>query len=98
MAALKTKRFIKIGSATELVRSSGPETSASSAVSLIDKCYIYKLLNNRVYVGEAVHKGTSYPGEHQAIIDRALWDSVRDILRESPQRGLCTHARRPRLC
>jgi site-specific DNA recombinase len=26
------------------------------------------------------HKGTSYPGEHQAIIDRALWDKVHAIL------------------
>jgi hypothetical protein len=36
---------------------------------LIDKGALYKLLNNRVYVGEAVHKGTSYPGEHQAITE-----------------------------
>ena len=28
------------------------------------------------YVGEAVHKGTAYPGEHEPIIDRKLWDEV----------------------
>jgi site-specific DNA recombinase len=27
-----------------------------------------------------VHKGTSYPGEHQAIIDRALFEKVQAIL------------------
>jgi hypothetical protein len=43
------------------------------------------MLNNRVYLGEAVHKGTSYPGEHDAIIDRELWDAVRTILKESPR-------------
>ena len=48
----------------------------ASAASLIDKGYLYKLLNNRVYVGEAVHKGTAYPGEHKAIISQALWDKV----------------------
>jgi site-specific DNA recombinase len=34
------------------------------------------LLANRVYVGEVGHKGQIYPGEHEAIIDRTLWDAV----------------------
>ncbi len=41
-----------------------------------------QLLSNRVYLGEAVHKGTAYPGEHEAIVPRALWDKVHAILRE----------------
>ena len=32
------------------------------------------LLGNRVYVGEVGHKGQVYPGEHDPIIDRALWE------------------------
>ena len=44
------------------------------------------MLSNRIYVGEAVHKGTAYPGEHEAIIDRKLWDKVQAILRESPRK------------
>jgi site-specific DNA recombinase len=56
------------------------------------------MLNNRVYIGEAVHKGTAYPGEHEAIIDRALWDRVHAILRESPRkRAAATRARTPAL-
>ena len=51
----------------------------------IDKGFIYKLIKSRVYLGEAVHKGTSYPGEHNAIITRELWDSVHSILKESPR-------------
>src|SRR5688572_16503467 len=35
---------------------------------------LYALLQNRVYIGEAVHKGAAYPGDHAPIIDRALWD------------------------
>ena len=54
--------------------------------TLIDKGYLYRLLNNRVYRGEAVHKGTAYPGEHDAIIDQELWDRVHAILRESPRK------------
>src|SRR5229473_4850633 len=37
---------------------------------------LYYLLRNRVYRGEAVHKGVGHPGEHEAIIDEGLWDAV----------------------
>jgi DNA invertase Pin-like site-specific DNA recombinase len=37
---------------------------------------LYHLLNNRVYVGEIVHRGQSYPGQHKAIVPRELWDQV----------------------
>ena len=37
---------------------------------------LYKILGNRVYRGEAVHKGKAYPGEHEAIIAQDLWDRV----------------------
>lgn len=43
------------------------------------------MVHNRVYIGEAVHKGTSYPGEHKAIVEREAWDSVQFILTESPR-------------
>jgi hypothetical protein len=44
------------------------------------------MLSNRTYLGEAVHKGNSYPGEDDAIVDRALWDKVHVILKESPRK------------
>ena len=47
---------------------------------------MYKLLHNRTYVGEVEHKGTAYPGEHEAIIDRDTWDKVRAILAENAHR------------
>ncbi|MEI2707374.1 MAG: recombinase zinc beta ribbon domain-containing protein [Ilumatobacteraceae bacterium] len=56
------------------------------------------MLSNRAYIGEAVHKGDSYPGEHDAIIDRALWDKVHAILQESPRkRAARTRAETPAL-
>jgi hypothetical protein len=42
------------------------------------------MLNNRAYIGEAVHKGTGYAGEHQRLIDQKTWDRVHSILHESP--------------
>jgi DNA invertase Pin-like site-specific DNA recombinase len=44
---------------------------------------LYKLLANRIYIGEIFHKGNTYPGEHKAIIDRGLWESVREKLAEN---------------
>ena len=38
------------------------------------------LLSNRVYVGETVHKGTAYPGQHKAIVDREMFDAVQQKL------------------
>ena len=92
------ERFAKVGSATKLVAALRAEDVRGKRGKLVDKGYLYKLLNNRVYIGEAVHKGTAYPGEHQAIVDRALWDRVHAILRESPRkRAANTRAQTPAL-
>jgi site-specific DNA recombinase len=37
---------------------------------------LYHMLKTRIYLGEIVHKGSSYPDEHAPIVDRALWDAV----------------------
>ena len=79
------ERFVEVGSATALARALAAEGVRTRKGRLIDKGFLYKLLNNRVYVGDAVHKGTAYPGEHEAIVTRALWDKVHAILRESPR-------------
>ncbi|MBB3211670.1 hypothetical protein FHW67_000918 [Herbaspirillum sp. Sphag1AN] len=42
--------------------------------------YVQKLLCNRVYLGEMPHKGTWYPGVHQAIIDPELWSRVETLI------------------
>jgi site-specific DNA recombinase len=41
------------------------------------------MLQNRIYRGEIVHKGKSYAGEHEAIVDEALWNTVQAILSEN---------------
>jgi len=41
---------------------------------------LYKLLNNRVYRGEAMHKGTAHPGEHAAIVPEALWERAQAVM------------------
>jgi site-specific DNA recombinase len=92
------QRFLRLGSATALVRELVKEGVCNKRGRLLDKGSLYKLLNNRIYVGEAVHKGVAYPGEHQAIVSRDVWDKVHSILRESPRRRAAnTRAQTPAL-
>src|SRR6185295_15614778 len=58
------ERFVRVGSATALARALAAEGVRTKQGSPIDKGFLYRLLNNRVYLGEAVHKGAAYPGEH----------------------------------
>ena len=64
----------------------------------VDKGYLYKLLNNQTYLGMAVHKGTAYPGEHEAIIDQDLWDKVHAILPRTSAPARRAPGRRRRRC
>jgi site-specific DNA recombinase len=40
------------------------------------------LLHNRCYVGEVVYKGQVYPGEHEALLDRDLFEAAQRRLGE----------------
>jgi site-specific DNA recombinase len=79
------KRFVQLKSATTLARELVASGVTNRYGHLLDKGVLYRLLNNRVYIGEAVHKGTSYPGEHEPIVDQMLWEQVHAILRVSPR-------------
>ena len=93
------ERFIVLGSMTTLsneLRAAGVMTKSWTtqkekhrAGRLIDKGYLYKLFKNPVFIGIAAYKGKHFPGEHEAIIDRAVWDQVQELLgRNDPrQRG-----------
>ncbi|MBX6745220.1 MAG: recombinase family protein [Acetobacteraceae bacterium] len=77
--------FAELASATRLLPVLRAEGLVTKTGRPFDKGAVYKLLVNRTYLGEAVHKGKSYPGEHAAIIPRDLWDRVHAILAESPR-------------
>ena len=93
------ERFLAIGSATLLARElagSGHRTKSWTTQNgrvrvgqRIDKGFIYKLLNNRAYIGEAVHKGETYPGEHDAIVDHKTWDRVQSVLAVNGRKRAC---------
>ena len=59
---------------------------------------LYLMLQNRIYLGEIVHKENSYPGEHTAIVERDLWNSVAQKLSASrSERDSGTSAQAPSL-
>ena len=41
---------------------------------------LYLMLKNRIYLGEVSHKGTAYNGEHEPIVDPALFERAAELL------------------
>jgi hypothetical protein len=78
--------FVDTGSGVETVRRLQAEGITAKSGRALDKGDVYKILNLRTYLGEVVHKGAIYPGEHEAIVPRELWDRVRAILQVSPRK------------
>jgi DNA invertase Pin-like site-specific DNA recombinase len=79
-------RFMQVGSATKLVQELNAAGHRTKRGKPFDKGVLYKLLHNRTYVGEVEHKGTAYPGRHEALVDRSTWDRVHTILAENAHR------------
>ncbi len=80
------RRYLELGSVRELrhelddagCRSKARKSAAGNMTGgkPFSRGALYTLLQNRLYSGEVVHKGSSYPGEHDAIVDDALWQAV----------------------
>ncbi len=47
---------------------------------------LYELLSNPIYIGEIRHKRERHPGQHEAILDRKLWEKVQKRLRDRTDR------------
>ena len=77
--------FVETRSATRLVPMLQAEGVRTKTGRPVDKGAIYKLLNNRLLIGEIVHKGNVYQGEHAPIISRRVWDEAHEIMAESTQ-------------
>ena len=96
--------FARVQSVTEVVTRLAAEGVTTKAWTsqegkhhpghAFEKKGLYALLRNRMYLGELHHQGQWYPGQHDAILDRALWDRVQAILAVDPQqRAAATQAR-----
>ena len=87
------KRYLALGSVHQLVVELQTEGICSKARVTakgralggqpLSRGALFHLLQNRVYVGQIVHKDACYPGQHPAIIDRQLFDQVQARLAEN---------------
>lgn len=59
---------------------------------------IYAILQNRLYVGEVVHRAQVYAGQHAGIIDRSVFDQAQELMKKGRvERRLQTNAKEPSL-
>ncbi|MDD3182642.1 MAG: recombinase family protein, partial [Alphaproteobacteria bacterium] len=89
------RRFITLRSITLIVRELRLEGITSKTYVTLEgkqrygtplcKNQIYRMLRNRLYLGEMPHKGNSYPGQHESIIDKTLWNEAHEVLKENPR-------------
>jgi hypothetical protein len=77
--------FIETESGTKLVQALRAEGATTKRGRAFTKSDIYRVLSNRTYLGEAMHKGKSHPGEHRAIVPQEMWDAAHALLKISPR-------------
>jgi site-specific DNA recombinase len=54
---------------------------------------LYALLSNPIYVGEIRHKDLCHPGQHEAILDREIWERTQQQRRERTVRNRTNQSR-----
>lgn len=100
-------RYAEHGSAAQLVRELQIEGHTTKAWvtqggrhrigKTIDQQYLFAMMRNRLYLGEISNHGQSYPGQHQAIISRELWDAVHAIIEKRKIGPRVKHTENPAL-
>ena len=68
------------------------KTGNASGDNAFARGALYSMLQNRIYLGEIVHKDKSFPGQHPGIIDQDLWDRVQAQFKANLQ----AESKRPR--
>jgi len=91
------ERYLKLGSVRFLaneLRGRGIVSNArvskkvnASGGKEFSRGALYYLLSNPVYLGEVRHRSDRYPGQHEAIISRELWDQVQQRQQNRGVRG-----------
>ena len=90
------RRYLELGSVRELSR----ELAGRGIVSKVrvsqkgiksggyrfSRGALYELLSNPLHIGEIRHRQERYPGQHQAIVPRELWEAVQRHLQTSAVR------------
>lgn len=44
-----------------------------------ERAHLYRIFDNKIYLGKVFYKGETYEGQHEAIISQELWDKVHKL-------------------
>ncbi len=90
------QRYLKTGSVPKLKKALDPDGVVSkirvsrkgirSGGQSFSRGALYELMSNPIYIGEIRHKQERHPGQHEAILDRNLWEKVQKRLRDRTYR------------
>lgn len=88
-------RYAEHGSAAQLVRELQIEGHTTKSWvtqggrhregKTIDQQYLFTMLRNRLYLGEICNHDNCYPGQHQAIVTRDVWEAAHAIIDKRKQ-------------
>src|SRR6266567_6497374 len=56
--------------------------------------HLYWILSNPLYAGDVHHQGKTWPGQHEAIIGRDIWDAVQKKLQDNKVEVKTTSSRK----
>jgi len=87
------RRYLQLGSVVALIKelnAAGHKTKSWTTKKGVhrpgvpwNKNHVYRLLTNPTYIGLIKHKDKTYPGRHEAIIEKSLWDQVQVSLNDN---------------
>lgn len=77
----KLKQYLEQNQTRSKIRTSNAGRKYGGAT--YSRGALHHLLCNRIYLGEIVHGEEHFPGQHEAIVSRDLWDQVASRLKEN---------------
>ncbi|GHS93179.1 hypothetical protein AGMMS49949_06180 [Alphaproteobacteria bacterium] len=83
------KRYVEIRSPVELAREINNKALELSEeekqrLKLMNRDRVMTFLKNPIYKGSISHYEKLYKGQHEAIVEEALWDQVHELLKKKP--------------
>jgi len=87
------RRYLELGCVRLLQKDIADCGIRSTNGNILSRGRLYKMLSNPIYIGQIRHKNICHPGQHEAIIDQALWNQMQQHMAGN-RIGNKTHSRK----
>jgi len=74
------RRYLELGCVRKLNEDLEQQGIRSRKGKPFSRGCLYKMLSNPIYIGQIRHRGICHAGQHEALLDKALWDQVQKNL------------------